>query len=133
MVVIVSIHILLAVGFMLYFFHVPASSGLQPGTNLTEVVPEQNKILNNMTENNNVEPEKQPAIVNNSNLTEEDHDKDNEPMKLEDDNDVPDVKPNNNVSNDSDNNSGNNSTEEKSPDTVAEKDENNDKQKVEES
>ena len=87
-----------------------------------------------MTENNNVEPEKQPAIVNNSNLTEENHDKDNEPMKLEDDNDVPDVKPNNNVSNDSDNNSGNNSTEEKSPDeTVADKNENNDKQKVEES
>jgi len=133
MVVIVSIHILLAVGFMLYFFHVPASSGLQPGTNVTEVVPEQNKILNNMTENNNVEPEKQPAIVNNSNLTEENHDKDNEPMKLEDDNDVPDVKPNDTVSNDSDNDSGNNSTEEKSPDTGVANDENNDKQKVEES
>ena len=133
MVVIVSIHILLAVGFMLYFFHVPASSGLQPGTNVTEVVPEQNKILNNMTENNNVEPEKQPAIVNNSNLTEENHDKDNEPMKLEDDNDVPDVKPNNNVSNDSDNDSGNNSTEEKSPDAGVANDENNEKQKVEES
>jgi len=86
-----------------------------------------------MTENNNVEPEKQPAIVNNSNLTEENHDKDNEPMKLEDDNDVPDVKPNDNVSNDSDNNSGNNSTEEKSPDTGVANDENNDKQKVEES
>merc|ERR1711973_205383 len=94
MVVIVSIHILLAVGFMLYFFHVPASSGLQPRTNVTEVVPEQSKILSNMTENKNVEPEKQPAIVNNSNLTGDNHDKDNEPMKLEDDNDVPDIKPN---------------------------------------
>jgi len=133
MVVIVSIHILLAVGFMLYFFHVPASSGIQPGTNVTEVIPEQNKILNNMTESNNVEPEKQPAIVNNSNLTEKNHDKDNEPMKLEDDNDVPDVKPNSNLSKDSDNDSGNNSTEEKSPDAGVEKDENNEKQKVEES
>ena len=46
MVVIVSLHILLAVGFMLYFFHVPSGSGGAGVHNVTETVPVKNDNIN---------------------------------------------------------------------------------------
>jgi len=134
MVVIVSIHILLAVGFMLYFFHVPSSSGIQPSGNVTEVVPENNKMLND-TNNNNAEPEKQAAIVNASKFAPDDHDKvedhDKEDQKkLNGDNDEGDEPIID--SKDSDSSLLNNDSEEKSLLNEKVENESNDKPEVDE-
>merc|ERR1712098_281600 len=139
MVVIVSIHILLAVGFMLYFFHVPSSSGIQPGGNVTEVVPENNKMLHaNITDtnNNNAEPEKQAAIVNASKFAPDDHDKvedhDKEDQKkLDDETDEEDGEPIID-SKDSDSSLLNNDSEEKSLLNEKVENESNDKPEVDE-
>ena len=58
MVVIVTLHILLAVGFMLYFFHVPSGSGGGVPHNATETVPASNDNVNDTADNGQKEEKK---------------------------------------------------------------------------
>merc|ERR1712126_25936 len=61
MIVIVTLHILLAVGFMLYFFHVPSGSGGGGHHNITEVTVK--PINNNMNDTaGNGEQEEKNAL-----------------------------------------------------------------------